>query len=47
MSRPKFQFRVSRCAQPREIIIPPRVEIDPVERLRVAAVEALSKPDHR
>ena len=47
MGGPQFQLRVASRAKPGEVIVPAWEEIDPGERLRVAPIEALGKPDNR
>jgi hypothetical protein len=47
MSGPQFQLRVATRAKPGEVIVPAREEIDPGERLRVAAIEPFREPHDR
>ena len=47
VSRPEFELGVAARAQPCQVIVGAWIEIDTRERLCVAAVEALSEPDHR
>ena len=44
---PELELRVAGCAQPREVVVAARIEIDAGQRLGVAAVETLRQPDHR
>jgi hypothetical protein len=45
--RPQLQFRVTRGAEPRQVVVAARIEIDTSQRLRVAAVEAFGESNHR
>ncbi len=45
--RPQFELGVTRGAQPREVVVAPRIEVDACQGLSVAAIEPLGKPDHR
>ena len=47
MGGPQFQLRVATRAKPGEVIVPAREEIDPGERLRVAAIEPFREPHDR
>jgi hypothetical protein len=44
---PQFELRVAARAQPREVIVASRVEIEPGDRLSVTAIESLREPNHR
>ena len=45
--RPEFEFSFVGRAEPCEVIVPARIEIDSGNRLRVAAIESLGQPHHR
>ncbi len=47
MSGPQLQFRVAVGAQPREVVVAARKQIDAGKRLRVAAIEPFSQPHDR
>ena len=44
---PELQFRVARRAQLQQVVVAAIVELEPGNRLRVAAVEALGQPQNR
>ena len=44
---PQLQFRVAVGAKPRQIIVAARKEVDPAERLRMAAIQSFGEPDDR
>ena len=47
MSGPQLQLRIAIRAKPGEVVVAARKEVNPGERLRVAPIEALGKPDNR
>src|SRR5687768_7793176 len=47
MGGPELQLDIAGRAQPREIIVRPRIQVDTRDRLRVAAVESLGQADDR
>jgi hypothetical protein len=47
MRGPQLELGIARRAEPREIIVIARKEVDAGERLRVAPVEPLGQPYHR
>jgi hypothetical protein len=44
---PEFELRVPRRAEPGEVVVASRIEIDARQCLGVAPVEPLGKPEHR
>src|SRR5688572_4771819 len=47
MRRPDLELRVAGGAKPHEIVVGARIEVDPGQGLRVAAVEPFGQPHHR
>jgi hypothetical protein len=46
MGGPQLEFGVSGGPKPREIVVATGIEIDPLQRLRVAAIETLGETHH-
>ncbi len=45
--RPEFELSFVGRAEPREVIVAARIEVDSGDRLRVTSVEPLGEPHHR
>ena len=43
---PELELGVARGAQPRQVVVAPRIQVDAGQRLRVAAIQAFGEPDH-